>query len=92
MTMSTITSSPPAMPTPFGSPSVHRVAVDEYERIIAAGALKDPGRVELIDGYMVDKMGKSAELGYTTKKLLRAMDGLLPAGSTSRKEEPVPST
>ncbi len=87
--MSTITSAPPAMLTPFASPTVHRITVDEYERIIAAGALRDPGRVELIDGYMVDKMGKSAEHGYATKKLLRAVDGLLPAGWTSSKEEPV---
>ena len=38
MTMSTITSAPPAMPTPFASPSVHRITVDEYERIIGAAS------------------------------------------------------
>ena len=59
MTMSTITSTPAMMPSPFGSPPVHRITVDEYERIIAAGALEDPGRVELIDGYLVDKMAKN---------------------------------
>src|SRR5689334_4470327 len=32
---------------------LHRITVDEYERITAAGALEDPGRIELIDGYMV---------------------------------------
>ena len=41
-------------------PRPHRITVDEYERIIEAGALEDPGRVELIDGYMVDKMSKNA--------------------------------
>ncbi len=38
---------------------------------------------------MVDKVGKSAEHGYTTKKLLRAMDGRLPTGWTWRSEQPV---
>ena len=46
---------------PAGTPPLHRITVDEYERIIELGALEDPSRVELIDGYMVDKMGKNAE-------------------------------
>ena len=68
---------------------LHRITVDEYERIIASGALEDPGRVELIDGYMLDKMGKNAEHGYATKQTVKALDGRLPAGWTSRKEEPI---
>jgi Uma2 family endonuclease len=63
--------------------------VDEYERIIEAGVLEDPGRVELIDGEMVDKMGKSAEHGYTTKKTITALGGRLPSGWTWRSEQPV---
>ena len=40
---------------PEMSPGVYRITVDEYERM--AGALNDD-RVELIDGYLVTKMGK----------------------------------
>jgi Uma2 family endonuclease len=76
-------------PPPSGTLTLHRITVDEYERIIAAGALEDPGRIELIDGYMVDKMAKSAEHCYATKQALKALDGRLPAGWTSGKEEPV---
>ena len=79
-------SSPPSR---NGTPTLHRITVDEYERIIASGALEDPSRVELIDGYMVDKMGKNAGHRYTTKEALKALDNRLPAGWTSRKEEPV---
>ena len=78
-----------ASPPPSGAPPLHRITVDEYERIIKAGALENPSRVELIDGYMVDKMGKSAEHGYATKETIKALDRRLPAGWTSRKEEPV---
>ena len=84
-----VTTGPTTMPVPFASPAVHRITVDEYERIIQAGALEDPGRVEFIDGYMVDKTGKNAEHGYTTKEVLKALDVRLPPGWTSRKEEPV---
>jgi Uma2 family endonuclease len=37
----------------------------------------------------VDKMGKNAEHGYATKEALKALDSRLPAGWTSKKEEPV---
>ena len=83
--MSTATTTRPTV----SSPRPHRFTVDEYERIIEAGALEDPGRVELIDGEMVDKMGKKAEHSYAAKETLKALDSRLPAGWTSRKEEPV---
>jgi Uma2 family endonuclease len=89
--MSTATPTQPAVspPPPPASPPLHRITVDEYERIIEAGALEEPSRVELIDGYMVDKMGKNAGHGYATKEALKALDDRLPVGWTSRKEEPV---
>ncbi len=52
------------------SPSVHRFSVDEHERIIPAGELTDPGRVELVNGYMVDKTAKTTQHGYSTRKVL----------------------
>jgi Uma2 family endonuclease len=70
-------------------PAVRRITVDEYERIIAAGALEDPGGVELVDGHLVEKMGKNAEHGYATKQVVKMLDLRLPAGWTWRKEEPV---
>ena len=84
--MSTATATRPPASSP---PPLHRITVDEYERIIEAGALEDPSRVELIDGYMVDKMGKNAAHRYTTKETLKALESRLPAGWTSQKEEPV---
>ncbi len=83
------THSTTSSPSPSRTPPLHRITVDEYERIIASGALEDPGRVELIDGYMVDKMGKNADHRWTTKEVLKALDMRLPPGWTSQKEEPV---
>jgi Uma2 family endonuclease len=87
-TTATIHSQVPA-PAPLRTPPLHRITVDEYERIIASGALEDPSRVELIDGYMVDKMGKNAGHTYSTKQTLKALETRMPPGWTSRKEEPV---
>jgi Uma2 family endonuclease len=79
----------PKVSSASGLPPLHRITVDEYERIAAAGALEDPSRVELIDGYMVDKMAKNSGHSYTTKETLKALDRRLPAGWSSRKEEPI---
>jgi Uma2 family endonuclease len=89
--MSTATATRPTVsaPAPPTTPPLHRITVDEYEKITEAGALEDPSRVELIDGYMVDKMAKNASHSYTTKETLKALERRLPAGWTSRKEEPV---
>jgi Uma2 family endonuclease len=89
MAMSTMTSTPATMPFPFGSPPVHRITVDEYERIIRAGALEYPGKVELVDGYLVDKMGKNPEHSYSATSAHELLNDRLPAGWSARKEEPV---
>ena len=68
------------------TPPNHRRRVRENH---CGGCAGRPQQVELIDGYMVDKMGKNAEHRYTTKEVLKALDSRLPAGWTSQKEEPV---
>jgi Uma2 family endonuclease len=79
------TSSPP----PSGTPPLHRITVDEYERIIASGALEDPARIELIDGYMVDKMAKSPGHSFSAIEAHQALSGRLLAGWSARMEQPV---
>jgi Uma2 family endonuclease len=68
---------------------LRRISVDEYERIGEAGALNDPERVELIDGYLVNKMPKSPEHGYSAKRLIKMVDRHLPTGWTWQSEQPV---
>ena len=59
--MSTVTPTQPLVSPPPPFPfTPRRITVDEYDRIIASGSLNDPKKVELIDGYMVTKMAKSA--------------------------------
>ncbi len=80
-----LASAPPALAlrTP------RRITVDEYERIGESGALNDPKKIELIDGYMLTKMPKSPEHGFSTKETLKALDRMLPPGWTLRQEQPV---
>lgn len=75
--------------SPPPSPPLHRITVDEYDRITASGALEDPGRVELIDGYMVDKMAKNPGHSFSTIETYQALTTRLPAGWSARQEQPV---
>src|SRR5262245_57700208 len=86
--MATIAPAQPTIssPAPSRTPPLHRITVDEYERIIASGALEDPGRIELIDGYMVDKIAKSPGHSYSTIEAHQALAGRLPAGLSARME------
>lgn len=84
--MATIAPTRPTSPAP---PGTRRITVDEYERIVRSGAIRDPDRLELVDGYMVDKMGKSAEHGYSTRKLIDRLGPMIGPGWTWRSEQPV---
>jgi Uma2 family endonuclease len=84
--MSTITPTQPIPSGPLASPEVYRFTVDEYERM--AGVLDDP-RVELIDGYLVRKMGKKPPHIWAVRSILEKLPSLLPHGWTWWKEDPI---
>jgi len=87
--MSTITTSPPAPPyQSLALPEVYRMTVAEYERMAAAGVLDDP-RVELINGYLVKKMGKNPPHIWVVYAITEALRGTLPPHMCCRKEDPV---
>ena len=84
--MSTITPTQSIPSGPLASPEVYRFTVDEYERM--AGVLDDP-RVELIDGYLVRKMGKKPPHIWAVRSILEKLPSLLPPGWTWWKEDPI---
>jgi Uma2 family endonuclease len=68
-------------------PPPYRLTVDEYERLVEARVLDDP-RVELIDGYVVKKMGENPPHIWVVDRLLEMLKPLTP-GWWCRKEDPV---
>ena len=79
--MSTVTPIQPmvAPPPPLAPLTPRRITVDEYERMIASGSLNEPKKIELIDGYLVTKENKSAEYGFSTKVVLKALERIASA-------------
>lgn len=87
--MSTITTTPVTIANPWPPATLHRFTVDEYEGIIRSGAFKDPDRVELLNGCVVDKVAKSPQHGYSTRKALDLLVPLLGPGYTWRSGQPI---
>jgi Uma2 family endonuclease len=90
MTMPTITptrpiTSPagPAAP-PFAD--MYRMDIDEFERV--ADLLKAE-RVELIDGFIVERGAMDPPHVFSSEKLRRDLDRLLPDGCVVREDKPV---
>jgi Uma2 family endonuclease len=62
--------------------------VERYERLVQAGVLNDP-QIELIQGLLVNQMGKNAPHVSTTERLRRGRDRITPGGWYVREEKPV---
>jgi hypothetical protein len=75
--------------TPVGFPPLARVSVEQYQAMIASGALDENDRLELIEGALVAKMTKNP--GHSTGSELcgETIRRLLPAGWHVRIEKPV---
>jgi Uma2 family endonuclease len=65
---------------------LHRFTVHQYEQM--AGLFEDRG-VELIDGYVVEKMGKKPLHVLTVELLRRRLERACPSGWHVRQENPV---
>jgi Uma2 family endonuclease len=73
---------------PFSAAELYRMNVSEYERMVSMVALDDP-RIELIDGYLVRKMGKNPSHVWSVDATEMCLQSLLPAGWLIRQESPV---
>jgi Uma2 family endonuclease len=87
--MSTITPIQPMVPPHAAPLTPRRITVDEYERMAASGVFNEPKKIELIDRYLVTKTPKSPEHSFSTNRLLKALERVLPPGWTPQKEDPV---
>jgi Uma2 family endonuclease len=90
MSMSTVAPTPPitspAAPAAPPVADVYRMDIDEFERV--ADLLKAE-RVELIDGFIVERGAMDPPHVLSSEKLRRKLDRLLPDGWFVREDKPV---
>jgi Uma2 family endonuclease len=83
----------PATPADAPVPSLalselYRFTVAQYERMVEVGILTEEDRVELIDGYVVTKMGKKPPHVWAVDSVEELLRNLLRAGWCVRGENP----
>ncbi len=68
--------------------SLFRMTVDQYERLVATGLL-DGQQIELINGFLVQKMGKNPPHSWTVEALREELGRLQLSGWSIRQGQPV---
>jgi Uma2 family endonuclease len=87
--MSTVTLPPSPALRPRVLPELYRLTVDQYERMVQAGILTENDRVELIEGLLRTKMSKNTPHILAGKKVLRAVQRIIPESWHAAKEDPI---
>jgi Uma2 family endonuclease len=84
--MSAISSSTPPAPSPE---PVFRLSVQQYHAMIDAGVLTDDDPVELLEGILVFKMPKKPAHRAALRKLIKALEALVPPTYFVLSQEPI---
>lgn len=68
---------------------IHRLTVAQYDAMAAAGILTDDDRIELLDGWLVEKMTKNPPHRIATRRTVDALSAITPAGWYVDSQEPI---
>ena len=76
--------------SPFPRPDqVYRLTVEQYDQMIRDRILLEDEAVKLLNGVLVTKMPKNPRHRVATRKTVRALEKVLPAGWIVQKEEAI---
>src|SRR5271166_1918 len=82
--MATVTSSPPCPVrttlSPWLTSGLYRLSVPQYDKMVENGTIPEDVRVELIEGLLVNKIGRKRPHIVAGNKGLRMLSGIIPAG------------
>jgi Uma2 family endonuclease len=85
-----ITVTPPSItPSPQLASGLYRLTVRQYDRMIDDGTIVEDNRVELIEGLLVNRMGRKRPHIVAGNKGLRLLSGIVPNGWYVAKEDPI---
>lgn len=86
-TIAAVSAKTAAVPMPLAP--IHRFSVEQYHRMIAAGVLTESDRVELLEGWIVDKMPQHPAHAGVISILLARLQAKLPRGWIVRVQSPI---
>ena len=70
-------------------PRIHRMTVEEYERMVARGFIPSHNRLHLINGYLVEKMTHNPPHAVTDERCGRELLRIVPPGWHLRTAKPI---
>jgi Uma2 family endonuclease len=87
----TVMTAPPQVPMtpPQVFPGLYRLTVAQYDRMVQNGTIGKNERVELIEGLLVNKMGKNPPHVFAGKMGFKRLEQLVSPGWHVGKEDPV---
>lgn len=71
------------------APGMYRLSVEQYLDMARMGILTTDDRVELLEGVLVAKMTKYPPHVLSTRLIMNALEGVVPAGWFVAKEDPI---
>jgi Uma2 family endonuclease len=79
---------------PAGSPELpplktHRFTVEQYDRLVKIGFLTPDDRLELLEGWIVDKMPQDLPHASVTDLSREALEAILPSDWRIRDQKPI---
>lgn len=73
-------------------PAIYRLSVKQYHAMIEAGILTEDDNVELLEGWLVEKMGKKPPHTLVNQMTAELLGKLLPQGFFINIQEPITLT
>lgn len=74
---------------PMPEPPIRRLSVDQYHQMLDAGILEDGDPIELLEGWLVEKMTKHPPHRVATRLTRGALEGAVPSGWYVDTQEPI---
>lgn len=68
---------------------MHRLSVEQYHRLVASGILREDERVELLDGWLVEKMPQNPPHSGTVHEIAHRFQKLLGDAYVIREQSPI---
>jgi Uma2 family endonuclease len=92
--MSAIAQQPPAsdLETAIPTEPIFRLTVAQYHAMADSGVLGEDDPVELLEGWLVEKMTRHKPHSIVTRRVRRALEAVLPAGWYADSREPITTT
>ena len=82
-------SQPAADPAVPSGALIHRLTVQQYRAMALAGILTSDDQVELLEGWLVEKMTKNPPHRIATRRARLALEGVVPPGWYVDTQEPI---